>query len=241
MKVNLIDLSLGAARLLSPCEVPADLEMTLYLPPQLSGDKRIGIPGRSVRCVPFENEGSLSGFCFLVEFTDLGASTRSHLEGCLAGSHLGSQFTPLESLPNRAREGEPDFATNGGEDMRRDVRVEYARTVPTLSSIGNSGADVVLGSDLSLQGIRLAPHEGLAVGSRLTLALHGSSRGAPLLLEADVVRDDGERGLGLRFVLLSPADKDELARLIAELKPIESLRDREGEPLVVSQVISRND
>jgi hypothetical protein len=240
MTVNLIDLSLGAARLLSPCEVPADLEMTLYLPPQLSGDKRIGIPGRSVRCVPFENEGSLSGFCFLVEFTDLSASTRSHLEGCLAGDHLGSQFTPLESLPNRAREGEPDFATNGGEDMRRNARVEYARTVPTLSSIGNSGADVVLGSDLSLQGIRLAPHEGLAVGSRLTLALHGSSRGAPLLLEADVVRDDGERGLGLRFVLLSPADKDELARLIAELKPIESLRDREGEPLVVSQIVTPN-
>ncbi len=139
------------------------------------------------------------------------------------------------------REGEPGFATNGGEDMRRNVRVEYARAVPTLSSIGNSGADVVLGSDLSLQGIRLAPHEGLAVESRLTLALHGSSRGAPLLLEADVVRDDGERGLGLRFVLLSPADRDELAKLIAELKPIESLRDREGEPLVVSQIISRND
>ena len=122
------------------------------------------------------------------------------------------------------------------------IRVEYAKAVPTLSSIGNSGADVVLGSDLSLQGIRLTPHEGLAVGSRLTLALHGSSRGAPLLLEADVVRDDGDwRGLGLRFVLLSPADRDELAKLIAELKPIESLRDREGEPLVVSQVISRND
>jgi hypothetical protein len=42
-------------------------------------------------------------------------------------------------------------------------------------------------------------------------------------------------------VLLSPADKEELAKLIAELKPIESLRDREGEPLVVSQIISRND
>jgi len=239
--VNLIDLSVSAARLLSPCEVPADLEMTLYLPSQLSRGKLISIPGRSVRCVPFDDEGSLSGFCFIVEFTDLGASTRSHLEGCLAGSHLGSQFIPLESLPNRAREGEPDFATNGGEDMRRDVRVEYAQAVPTLSSIGNSGSDVVLGSDLSLQGIRLTPHEGLAVGSHLTLALHGSSRGAPLLLEAEVVRDDGDRGLGLRFVLLSPADRDELAKLIAELKPIESLRDREGESLVVSQVISRND
>jgi len=238
MTVNLIDLSLNAVRLLSPCEVPADLEMTLYLPPQLSGAKRVGIPGRSVRCVPFEDEGSLSGFCVLVEFTDLDASTRSHLEGCIAGSHLGSQFTPLESLPNRAREGKPDSVPNGGEDMRRNVRVEYAQAVPTLSSIGNSGADVVLGSDLSLQGIRLAPHEGLAVESRLTLALHGSSRGAPLLLEADVVRDDGERGLALRFVLLSPADRDELARLIADLKPIESLRDREGEPLVVSQIIT---
>jgi hypothetical protein len=241
VEVNLIDLSLSAARLLSPCEVPADLEMTLHLPPQLSGGKRIGISGRSIRCVPFEDESSLSGFCFLVGFTDLDASTRSHLEGCLAGSHLGSQFTPLESPPIRVREGEAGFAINGGEDMRRDVRVEYARAVPTLSSIGNSGADVVLGSDLSLQGIRLAPHEGLAVGSRLTLALHGSSGGAPLLLEADVVRDDGDRGLGLRFVLLSPADRDELAMLIAELKPIESLRDLEGEPLVVSQVISRKD
>ena len=236
--VNLIDLSLSAARLLSPCEIPADLEMILYLPSRLSGGKRIGISGRSVRCVPLEDEGSQTGFCVLVEFTDLDASTRSHLEGCLAGSQLGSQFTPLESLPNRARVGEPDSARGGIEDMRRNARVEYAETVPTLSSVGNGGADVVLGSDLSVEGIRLAPHEGLAVESRVTLALHGSSRGAPLLLEADVVRDDGDRGLGLRFVLLSPADRDELARLIAELKPIESLQDREGEPLVVSQVVS---
>jgi len=241
MKVNLIDLSLNAARLLSPSEVPAGLEMTLYLPPQLSRGKRVGIPGRSVRCVPFDEEGSLSGFCFIIEFTELDASTRSLLEGCLAGTNLGSQFTPLEPLPNRAREGEPDFATNSREDMRRDVRVEYAQPVPTLSSIGNSGADVVLGSDLSVQGIRLTPQDGLEVGSRLKLALHGSSRTAPLVLDADVVRDDGDRGLGLRFVLLSPADRDELAKLIAELKPIESLQDREGESLVVSQIISRND
>jgi hypothetical protein len=82
------------------------------------------------------------------------------------------------------REGEPGLATNGGEDMRRDLRVEYAEAVHTLSSIGNNGANVVLGSDLSLQGIRLNPHEGLT---------------------------------------------------------IESLRDREGESLVVSQVVSRND
>jgi len=240
-KVNLIDLSVDAARLLSPCEVPADLEMTFCLPPQLSAGKRIRIPSRSVRCVPFENEGSLSGFCVLIGFTELDASTRSHLERCLAGSQLGSQFTPLDSPPNRAHEGTPNSAPNGGEDMRRNVRVEYAQVVPTLSSIGNSAAHVILGSDLSLEGIRLAPHEGLTVGSRLTLALHGSCRGAPLLLEADVVRDDGSRGLGLRFVLLSPADKSALAKLIAELKPIESLRDRDGEPLVVSQVISRND
>ena len=240
-KVNLIDLSVSAARLLSPCEVPADLEMTFHLPPQLSGGKRIGIPARSVRCVPFEDESLLSGFCLLIEFTDLDAPTRSHLEACIAGGQLGGQFTPLEPLPNRTREGETDPAPNGGEEMRRNLRVEYANAVPTLSSVGNSGADVVLGSDLSLEGIRLAPHEGLAVGSRLTLALHGSSRGAPLVVEADVVRDDLDRGLGLRFVLLSPADRDELAKLIAELKPIESLRDREGEPLVVSRVISRND
>jgi hypothetical protein len=42
-------------------------------------------------------------------------------------------------------------------------------------------------------------------------------------------------------VLPGPADRDELAELSAALKPIESLRDLEGEPLVVSQVISRND
>jgi len=240
-KVNLIDLSLNAGRLVSPCEFPAGLEMTLYLPPQLSGGKRVGVPGRTIRCVPSENQDSQTGFCVIVEFSDLDASTRSHLEGCLAGNQLGSQFTPLEPLPNRAREGEPGAAPNGGEDMRRDLRVEYARAVPTLSSVGSSGADVVMGSDLSLQGIRLAAHEGLGVGSRLTLALHGGSRDAPLLLEADVVRDDADRGLGLRFVLLSPADREELAKLIAALKPIESLRDREGEPLVVSQVVSRND
>jgi hypothetical protein len=239
-QVNLIELSLNAARLLSPYEIPAGLDLTLFLPSELSRGQRIAVQGRSLCCVPSESDSAEAGFCVVIEFTERAEATRSLLEDCIQGRQLGTKFSPLEVPMKRVAELGPEHVHGPLEEQRRHARVEYARTVPTLSSIGNRGADVVLGSDLSVEGMRLAPGEGITLGTHVTLALHGT-RDQPMLLEAEVVRDDGEHGVGLRFVLLSPADKHELEKLIAELKPIESLREETVAPLVVSRVVDRND
>ena len=58
---------------------------------------------------------------------------------------------------------------------------------------------------------------GVAVGDRVQLAVHASARDEPLVVRADVVRDDGAGGLVLRFEELSGPQRLELSRIMAHL------------------------
>ena len=62
---------------------------------------------------------------------------------------------------------------------------------------------MLMGRDLSRGGMRVDPNPLLAVGMKLQLAVHAETREMPLILNAVVDRDDGERGLVLRFCDLS--------------------------------------
>jgi len=67
--------------------------------------------------------------------------------------------------------------------------------------------------------------EGLAVGARVDLAIQVSAREEPFLVEAMVVRDDGESGLALRFEWIAPESQARLLSLVANLPSIEALQD----------------
>jgi PilZ domain-containing protein len=67
-----------------------------------------------------------------------------------------------------------------------------------------------MGRDLSRGGMRVDPNPLLAVGMNVRLAVHAETREAPMILNAMVVRDDGEQGVLLRFRDLS----GELARYL---------------------------
>ncbi|UCE86068.1 MAG: PilZ domain-containing protein [Deltaproteobacteria bacterium] len=97
---------------------------------------------------------------------------------------------------------------------------------------------VLMGRDISTGGMRVDPHSGIAVGDRFELALYGSASEEPLIVEAVVERDDGERGLALRFEKVGPATAARLERFVVGLPPIEPLRDRESDNLgaVVSEI-----
>jgi hypothetical protein len=74
------------------------------------------------------------------------------------------------------------------------------------------------------------------------VAIHGSAREEPLVLQAEIVRDDGVSGFGLRFTDLGEADGqrlDALLESLASLEPVESLceGDPDGQSLVVSRLL----
>jgi hypothetical protein len=148
---------------------------------------------------------------------------------------------PRAAVPRAASspdEAPPDIAL----DRRGVPRGDYRRAVPALWSAEGDAPDVVVGYDLSRNGMRIAWHPELTVGDRFGVAIHGSAREEPLVLQAEIVRDDGVSGFGLRFVDLGEEDGqrlDALLESLALLEPVESLceGDPDGQNLVVSRLL----
>jgi hypothetical protein len=88
--------------------------------------------------------------------------------------------------------------------------------------------------------MRIDPTPGLGMGDRLKVAVHVRPDGQPLVVSAEIVRDDGPDGMALRFVDLSSAARSYLGEMVGALPSIvESDHSREGAGLVVSEVIQR--
>jgi hypothetical protein len=101
-------------------------------------------------------------------------------------------------------------------------RVRYEKTVAAMEG---TDAYILMCRDVSVGGMRIEPIDGLAVGSRLELAIQLSAPAEPIPVEASVVRDDGELGLALKFEWIAPGPKARLRELLAKLPSIEALQD----------------
>ena len=84
---------------------------------------------------------------------------------------------------------------------------------------------MILSRDISIGGMRIEPVEGLEVGAKLGLAIQISAREEPVMVEAAVVRNDGEAGLALRFDWIGDDSKRRVERLLTTLPSIEPLQD----------------
>ena len=97
---------------------------------------------------------------------------------------------------------------------------------------------VVIGRDISLGGMRIDPHPTLLIGDELSIAVHLRAREAPMVIQARVERDDGDRGLLLRFHDLPEAIAERLGRIV-DVSPILAV-DEAGEAdldVVVSEIL----
>jgi len=137
---------------------------------------------------------------------------------------------------------EPPAPTETAEDAerRRGPRWEYAGQVDILDFDDSDTAQTALGRDLSFRGVRIAGHSGMEVGSVVTLALYGGRREEPVVVEANVVRDDGEEGMGLTFGSATASQRRAIEKLIAGLPLVESLSDsdKERDGVVIARVTS---
>ena len=76
---------------------------------------------------------------------------------------------------------------------------------------------MLLGRDISLGGMRVDHDALLRVGENVRLALHVAGLDAPLVVTARVHRDEGARGMVLRFHALTPEDTRSLRALLDAL------------------------
>jgi hypothetical protein len=97
----------------------------------------------------------------------------------------------------------------------------------------------LLGRDLSIDGIRVVRQLGLTPGDKLRLALFDTSQQEPLILGAEVSRDDSGSGLFLHFVDLSTEMAARIEEIIATLPTIESI-DPHGDAKVVPAGVVSN-
>jgi hypothetical protein len=95
----------------------------------------------------------------------------------------------------------------------------------------------LLGLDLSPAGIRVEPHPELVVGDVVKLALYDAACDSSLTVEAEVARDDGPRGLWLRFAALDAEVERGLASILARAPQLESSAAAPGEALVVGELL----
>jgi c-di-GMP-binding flagellar brake protein YcgR len=234
-KATLIDLSPRGCRLLTDKPVKEKSQITVQIPKELAGGRAFDVVGHAVRVVPAERECGRSGEMVVgVRFAPLEADVRTRLRAALAERVLGPAVLPAGTAPPpapatatvTAKPGfshAPDAETAAPARAKRvHRRARYDRKVTAME-----GADayMLLCRDLSAGGMRVEPVEGLAVGARVDLAIQVSAREEPFLVEAMVVRDDGERGLALRFEWIAPESQARLQSLVANLPSIEALQD----------------
>jgi hypothetical protein len=98
----------------------------------------------------------------------------------------------------------------------------------------------LLGRDLSLDGIRVVRQLGVAPGDKLRLALFDTPQQEPLIVSAEVSRDDHGSGLFLHFIDLSTEMAARIEEIIAQLPAVESI-DPHGDAKVVPAGVVSNE
>lgn len=124
-----------------------------------------------------------------------------------------------------------------GAERRESHRAEFQQRIMVM---GSPHTQVLMGRDLSAGGMRVERLPGLGVGDRLSLALYGPSEPTSIRVKAEVVRDDGEEGLALRFDPVSDETSRSLEKFVAGLPAVESLEGSEidGMGAIISEILS---
>lgn len=221
-KATLVDLSAGGCRLLTTQRLAEGAKLTVQLPGELCGEKAFGVKARVLRAQDAELQGG--------DATEVSLACRFETPGRDVRPKLKKLLDVLAEGPPRVPERAP--AAQAYPD--RQPRAAYDGEVVLF------GSDelVLVGRDLSRGGMLVEPHPALHMNELVTIALAGAARSEPVRVSARVVRDDGERGMALRFEQVERGGEARIDALIAELPAIESLA-QDGVQVVLSQLLPK--
>jgi hypothetical protein len=111
---------------------------------------------------------------------------------------------------------------SSASDRRRQPRTLLHKEILVLDAVTTSVKEVLVGDDLSAEGMRVEPHPSISLGDRLHLAFFDDAGAEPLRVDAEATRDDGNLGWLLRFVDLDKEAVRRIQRLMRKLPAIES-------------------
>jgi len=228
-----------------------DRLVKIVLPAEITSDKRpFALRGHVMR-VSRSQEGE---DVIAVLFELLGKTARKRLESIVSAHSHGpavldeSVSRAIHSAPTAPKADAPrpparDAAAEApaDEEAAGERRVQERHVIERrIIALGDEAARVLIGRDLSVGGMRIDPTPEFSLGDRLRVAVHVRADGQPLVVSAEIVRDDGPDGMALRFVDLSPAARVCLTDMVGALPRIlESNNSTEGSGVVVSEVVER--
>lgn len=246
----LADLSMRGCMILSPRSMRVGQGIVVWVPDATNEARSFAVRGAVVRILAGPGVERGFGVDFGVVSKHLvpalKASVAAYLEGPAA--HAGSEAgKPRPTLAEPPVAHEPDAVEEApvepeppDERRERERRTYAGRRVVAL---GEEAARVLIGRDLSTGGMRVDPTPHLAIGQHLQIAIHAGPGQTPLVVQAEVVRDDGARGFGLRFVGLDDAAERYLAKMVDSLPGPEEAEDAAvaedsaGGDVVISEIV----
>jgi len=241
----LLELSTTGCRVQVDRLASADARISLTLPTELTGLRRpLRLRGRVVRATAATDETEAQASEVAARFDDLGKGAFETVAALVR--EYGQGPASWKDAP-RPEAPEPEPEDEAGEvmlpsrdpeepDRRRSPRLRYAK--PVLVK-GDGASRVLMGRDLSTGGMRVMRDANLEVGDELKIALYGEDGIPPLMLQAQVAREDGPF-LVLRFGELGDGGLDQLQRLMTSL-PLSGTDDAgEATPMVVSEIVEQN-
>ena len=221
---TLVDLSAGGCRILARQELGAGAKLSIRLPGHIAGGRVFRVKGKVARCRRGEVEGGRpEEFSLGIRFAELSTRSKKQLDELLGVLRSGPPVLP---------EAEPQ------PTPRRSPRGRYRERVLVFGDAER----VLIGRDLSSGGMRIDPTTAISPGEQIRLALEGGPSIEAVVVSATVTRDDGDRGLALRFESIEPGGEQLLGEILRSLPAIEapgSDASRDGEGVVMTQVLPR--
>jgi len=237
---TLLEISSTGARIGVDVRPRPDARVSLLLPPALSGGRAVRLRARVARVEPgapgapphaaglrFERLDRAGEAAVARILDQLGRGPAPWKD---APPSERPRWEPLEEAPERRTKPRDD-----PPDRRGSPRLRYAR--PVLVK-GDGASRVLMGRDLSAGGMRVVRDPRLAVGDELKIALYGEPGIPPLMLQAEVAREDGP------FLMLRFRETDEggdawLERLLGTLPVSGADESGHSTPMVVSEILEQ--
>jgi hypothetical protein len=235
----LADLSIGGCKLLTDRPIDPGSRFALLLPPDVAAGRALGLRARVLRSFSEGNDGE---HVLTAQFERLGARRRQQLERTLEafaeGPAVLAREVEISGPPAAAAPPAPPALPTRVETDAVVCRTASQPTaVQAAPPLVDQAARVLLGRDISISGMRVDRDAQLRLGQDVRLALHVTNLAAPLVVTARVHRDEGGRGVVLRFHALSPEDTRHLAALVDSRPAAEPGAGTDDAGLVVSELL----
>lgn len=231
----LVEISSTGCRMLADRPPPPGSRVRIEIEPETSGRRPLSLRGRILRRDAVAAPAPDARHALAVGFDPLPARLQRRLDALLDRLARGPATLETRAAgpapasapavpPKPAIEVETPAAAPRRGERRRAARARLDREVVALDGDAMRALHALVGRDLSPGGMRIDPCPDLALGQRVRIALYEPSSASPVVLDAEIVRDDGGAGLGLRFVDLPPDVATRLVGIVAALPALERLR-----------------